>query len=228
MIKLGLCYPLTDVWNYTHFTFSNLNVVLNAQKHFYDKGIAHEIHVLMPNYPRSIDKVRNDLVKQALSAGCTHLLFMDTDQIYTDADVVARLLEHDKDCVGCVVHRRYPPFDPCVFAGRIGKLMMVGDDKLWGVPLQRVFAIGFGCVMIKAEVFAVMPEPWFKIYEKDEGGAVGEDIDFCSKLHEYGFDVWVDSTVNIKHLSTVAIDKGYYRLWQKILPKTNGAKGAKR
>ena len=61
-----------------------------------------------------IDDARNELVKMALEGGCTHLLFLDSDNP-PPQNTIARLLEADKDIICAPVMTRKSPHVPCVF-----------------------------------------------------------------------------------------------------------------
>ena len=69
--------------------------------------------------------------------------------------------------------------------------------------MDKVTAVGFGAVMIRKEVFEKVSQPWF-----DAGwgptGVVGEDVHFCVKAGDNGFETWVDHelSMHIKHIGT--------------------------
>lgn len=214
-VRLAVGIPLTDLQVYSHFMFSFLAL---------DKP--GKIDVLMPNYPGQIDVVRNNLVKQTLAIGCTHIIMMDTDQIYNTKDMFARMLAHKLPVVGAMVHRRYPPFDPLLFRGGIGKMRPVPgseiDDGMNGVNggLVEVDATGCGCVLYDTQVFIdLMPEDngnWFELKVDESGQPVGEDIGFCAKLKQHGYNIFVDCSIKIQHLTLLAVDWGTWRLYKKI------------
>jgi hypothetical protein len=218
-VKLGLCYPLVDIWNYTHFTFSNLNVVLNYMADSFNRGGMPNIDILMPNFPGTIQLIRNDLVTQALNLGCTHVLMMDTDQIYEDPDTIQRLLDHDLPVVGTMVHRRYPPYDPLLMRGEFGKLYGVPDQDIEAGGLINVTATGCGCILYSTQVFLDIGYPWYEVKVAPEGHTVGEDIGFCKKLGEIGTKIYVDADIKIKHLSTVGIDWDVYKVYKWVNTK---------
>ena len=65
-----------------------------------------------------VDEMRNSIVRQAIVSECSHLIMMDTDQVY-DHKTIPRLLSHRLPVVGCLVYRRYPPFDPIMLKGTL-------------------------------------------------------------------------------------------------------------
>lgn len=141
--------------------------------------------------------LRNQIVKQALEMDCTHLIMMDTDQVY-QADTIPRLLSHDKDIVGCLVCRRYPPFDPLMLQGDIGRYQTIKD---WAEgDLVEVDATGTGCLLFKMGVFRNIPAPWF-FFRGTEEDPVGEDIGFCSDARKSGYKIYVDTGCQAGHLA---------------------------
>jgi hypothetical protein len=170
-------------------------------------------------FPNDIADVRNGLVYQSLADNCSHLLMMDTDQIYPN-DAVLKLMEHDVDAVGALVHRRYPPFAPILYRGDLGKYNYVPYDETYSDQLVEVDATGCGCILYNMNVFKKIPPPWFELIPHENGKPVGEDIRFCSKMREVGFRVFVDTSVHIDHITTFRVNRGTYDLFRKIyLPK---------
>lgn len=143
---------------------------------------------------------REDLAQQALMTDCTHLLWMDTDHRFPK-DALLRLLSHNKDIVGINYStRRFPPdfvaFEEIDLENRRSK-KLVTDASSTG--LQKAAAIGFGLTLIRSRVFWAMSEdkPWFD-FEWIGPGAdwKGEDVHFCQKAAEHGFDTWVDADLS--------------------------------
>lgn len=160
----------------------------------------------------AIEDMRNDLVRDALRAGCSHLIMMDTDQCYHE-QTIPRLLSHKKPIVGCLVFRRYPPFDPLMLRGEIGKYKTIEE---WDPgSLVEVDATGTGCLLFEMEVFRRMPGPWFRSRSHD-GSPVGEDIGFCSDLRAAGYRILVDTSVPAGHLSQIQVVEGTWRLYRKL------------
>ncbi|MFH2076714.1 MAG: hypothetical protein ABIJ57_15450, partial [Pseudomonadota bacterium] len=156
----------------------------------------------------------------SLNLGCTHILFMDTDQIYLDVDMIQRMLDHKKPIVGAMVHRRYPPFDPLLFRGETGKLYSVPDEEIRPngefSDLVSVDRTGSGCILVDTSVFLEISEPWFELRLNPDGTPVGEDIAFCEKAKASGFEIFVDCSVHIQHLSLMAVDWSAYQLYKKV------------
>jgi hypothetical protein len=197
--KLGIAFPLADRDVPAQFFVSVLNMVPD------------EYCLLIPRFPAgkfadSLCSVRNDLVEQALEKGCTHLLMADTDQVYP-ADTIEKLLSHEKDIVGVAVHRRWPPYDLIMMRGELGSYTHVPEAECYSGVLVPVDATGTGCLLFDTRVFLDIPRPWFE-FGQANGNPVGEDILFCSKARAAGFEIFVDTSIQVDHLTTLRVNRG--------------------
>jgi GT2 family glycosyltransferase len=162
----------------------------------------------------NMDDMRNGIVREALKAECSHLIMMDTDQIY-DGDTIPRLLKHNLPIVGCLVFRRYPPFDPLIFVGDRKQYSNV--TKWTPGELIKVAATGTGCLMFNMDVFKTMPAPWFKTTHNEKGEVEeGEDFYFCAEARKAGFDIYVDTGIVCGHLSQMVINEGTWKLYGRV------------
>lgn len=181
---------------------------------FFDSFIAAEKPewVYLRSSAGPIDEMRNNIVREAIQSGCSHLIMMDTDQVYHPG-TIPKLLSHKLPIVGCLVYRRYPPFDPLMLSGKINNYQTI---KEWEPEsLVEVDATGTGCLMFDINVFKDMPDPWF-YFRKSDNGAVGEDIGFCSDLRAKGYKIYVDTSIPAGHLSQMVINEGTWKLYNRV------------
>ena len=166
-----------------------------------------------------IEHLRNRIVEQALANGCSHLLMMDTDQVYPK-DTITKLLLHNLPVVHGLVYRRYPPFDNLLYQGEVGKYTNK-TDYVDG-ELVEVDACGTGCVLYSLNVFYKIKPPWYEFIanpDKEKGGIVGEDIGMCIKLKQAGYKIFVDTSVKIAHLALFSIDESFSQLYQSLVKR---------
>ena len=199
--RLGIALPLT------------YQMIPSA---FFDSFIAMDkppyVYLRTSNGP--IDEMRNALVRDAMVANCTHIIMMDTDQVY-HPNTIPRLLSHNLPVVGCLVHRRYPPFDPLLLRGEIGKYQTI--EKWAPESLVEVDATGTGCLLFDMQIFRDMPSPWFRARQEGYGAKpIGEDIGFCADLRATGYKIFVDTSVPAGHLSQFQITEGTWRLYRRL------------
>jgi len=165
----------------------------------------------------SVDKARNYLVKLALEQGASHLLFVDDDNP-PPADTLARFLEADKDIICAPVLSRHEPFIPCVFKSFvIPDNTLLGYESLYkidttGGNIVKVDACGMACTLIKRDVleklykkyegtpFEFSREP-MNMYEGKTKRDMSEDVTFCERATQEGFEIWCDTTVRPIHFA---------------------------
>jgi len=172
-----------------------------------------------------IDKARNYIAMQALNAGCTHLLFIDDDNP-PPVDTIEKMLEDDKDIVCAPIPTRSPDekgnYKLCIFTKEnrddLGGMTLYNNiekvDTTNGVVI-KVEGCGMGCTMIKREVL----EKLFKKYDgkpfefgdkifyskdkkKNQRRTMSEDMEFCERAMNEGYEIWCDTRLRPKHLST--------------------------
>lgn len=162
----------------------------------------------------NIDDLRNNIVEKSLAIGATKLLMCDVDQIY-DPKTVTKLMAHKLPVVGAKVHRRYPPFDPIML--KLGPERYESIEEWEEGSLVEVDATGAGCIMYDIEIFKKLPYPWFKFQKNpDNGMTIGEDVGFCQDLKAAGYKIFVDTSIEIGHLSTMVVSKATHDLYKAM------------
>ena len=80
------------------------------------------------------------------------------------------------------------------------------DSRVYtGTGIQKIWAIGLGCMLVKREVFETLEKPYFKIsWDDQHDSLMGEDIYFCTRANEAGYEVWLENDLskNIAHVGT--------------------------
>lgn len=147
---------------------------------------------------------RHGLVERALTAGATHILWLDAD-MRIPKDTLIRLLSHNKAIVGANYSSRRLPPRPTAYSH-------IGEGKgphtnLYTKPedsgLTTAESIGLGVCLVHTEVYRSMPMPWFDIEWDEVGlGYAGEDIYFCEKARAADFEVFVDQDLSqiVRHV----------------------------
>jgi hypothetical protein len=182
---------------------------------FFDSFIAMEKpdYTYLRSSKSNIENMRNELVTEALMTRCTHLIMMDADQVY-DVKTITRLLSHRLPAVGCLVYRRYPPFDPLMLKGTTGRYQTIREWE--PESLVEVDVTGTGCILFDMDVFRAVPYPWFRFRKGPYGEVVGEDFGFCEDVRARGFKIYVDTSVPAGHLSQMVINEGTWKLYERV------------
>lgn len=218
-MKVGLCLPIVNRNIDRSFFLSFMNMAKPDDCTIYVPRM--EIY----GFPRDIAQARNDLVDQALADDCTHIVMMDTDQIYPQ-DTIEKLLSHGKAVVGALVHRRYPPFAPLLYRGELGKYQYVPESEMFSGSLVSVDATGCGCICYRSTVFDAVDAPWFELMPGGNGKPVGEDIRFCSKLRAAGVKIFVDTSAQVDHITTISVNRELFKIFKYLNVGHTGAVAA--
>jgi hypothetical protein len=166
-------------------------------------------------FVKDIAAVRNNLVDQALNEGCSHLLMLDTDQVYRDSQTITKMLSHKMPVVGAPVHRRYPPFDAILLRGSVNEYKYIPDKEVYSGKLIEIDATGTGCLMIDMTVFDQLEQPYFSVSMKGDK-VVGEDIGFCSKVRNLGLKIVADTSIEIGHITSFEVNRQTYEMYCSI------------
>lgn len=167
-------------------------------------------------------RARNILTADFLESDCTDLLFIDSDIVFTPADV-GRICSHD------LSGKERPQV-----IGGMYPLKQVGETQ-WcanalDVPqavgesgLQRMKYVGTGFMRIPRRAFEMMQdhndlraykpdagvretewEFWSVGVHKPSGRYLSEDWFFCQRVLDLGGSVWLDTKVRLRHMGAVA------------------------
>jgi hypothetical protein len=126
-------------------------------------------------------------------------LWMVGDDHIFSPDIVMRLLAHDVDVVVPLCLKRTAPFDPVVYRG------MNGDGKyeyadLPETGLEPVFAAGTAGMLVRRHVFDAIDDPAFS-----REGTQGEDLTFCAKVRDAGYQIWCDIDTPLGHIGLMHV-----------------------
>jgi hypothetical protein len=142
-----------------------------------------------------VPMVRTSLVKEFLKfPQFTHLLFIDSDQIF-EKDFFVKLIEADKDVVVAISKVRdgscynIYSYDE---SSDLYKNVQPNDD------LIKVDATGMGMMLIKRKVLQC-------VSRIECNGDKSEDIYFCERVRDAGFEVWADCRLKLGHIVTTIL-----------------------
>ena len=151
-----------------------------------------------------IDQIRNKIAEWA--ANYDYLLSVDSD-IVIPKDALVKMLAADKDIVSGLYIQRIPD------THTLEVYMVDSTGGLSNIPyellkpyngLAEIAGCGFGCCLVKGEVFRTMEYPHFYYQSAlDHKDTISEDIYFCKKARDLNFKVWVDTTIVCDHKGTM-------------------------
>jgi glycosyltransferase involved in cell wall biosynthesis/GT2 family glycosyltransferase len=154
-------------------------------------------------YGYNVDQVRN-LIADWVVKGFDYLFAVDYDMSFPP-DTLKRLLSHNKDIVSGLYRQRNDDLVLEIYRNnnkggqdnvRFTDLYLNGEGN-W---LERVDGCGFGCVLVKKQVFERVGYPYFKYHSAlTMEETISEDIDFCRKATAAGFEIYCDTDVICNH-----------------------------
>lgn len=164
-------------------------------------------------YGYNIEQIRN-LIADWTVRGFDYLFAVDSD-IAFKPDTLVKLLSHDKPLVsGMYIQRKPDCFVLELYEdNNIGGVSNIPVEKIANKGLVEIAGCGFGCVLVKKEVFKAIGYPQF-VYKTaiDHKDTISEDVYFCKKAREAGFKLFVDTSIFCDHLGTFT-----YRLSPPVL-----------
>ncbi len=199
MAKILICVPAMDMVA-TGFCQS----LAMLQKSGHEVSIMFQVGSL-------IYDSRNRLAKQALKMGADYTMWFDSDMIF-EPDTMRKLLADDKDIVSGMYFRRAHPYSLVAFDELDIENKKFKDAEI-PAEMTKVGGVGFGCVLMKTEVLfnvAAKFGCWF-----DPVNGFGEDLSFCWRARECGYEVYLDPKVSCGHVGHVVVTEAMSRAIQE-------------
>jgi hypothetical protein len=125
-------------------------------------------------------------------------LWLLGDDHYWFPDLLPRLLSHNVDVVVPNCLQRNPPWKPVTFSEK-GSDGFHRARLLKQEGLTNVYAAGSAGMLIRRHVLEALDDPWFRPDPEAEG--LNEDIYFCQRVREAGFEIWCDPQALLGHIA---------------------------
>lgn len=142
---------------------------------------------------------RHELAKKALLEEADYLLMLDSDMRFPH-NIIEHMVSRDKDILaGCSSTRKFPAKTNAFRSIRPSLHLWIDEDSK---GLHEVAAVGTAIMLIKTDVFRNMELPFFEIVWDDYfKHFMGEDVYFCAKARQSGYNVFVDQDLShgIRH-----------------------------
>lgn len=152
---------------------------------------------------KDVDAARNTVVDEALKKKIKYIWFIDDDTVppIDAASKLMYLLDNNGPEVGGKVMVAGGVY--CVKQNPPSPLVLMGPGKgpYWKWKIGDTFkcwGLGTGCMMINVEVFKYLKKPYFKT-TSEEGFSETDDLYFCQKVHDAGFDVMAHGGILCRH-----------------------------
>ena len=142
---------------------------------------------------------RDELCFQAFREDFTHVLWLDSDIVFTD-DLYEKLAATKKGFVSGVYRCRRKPYGYCLFKNLEPRESVDGLQS----GVFRIDGCGFGVVLIETKI---LRDVW------DANGEtcfaptklLGEDLQFCMRARQLGHPIYCNPDVMVDHIGRVAV-----------------------
>lgn len=159
--------------------------------------VAHGVKINCAfNIGSVITIARRNLVDIFLKSDFDYIWWVDSDMKFP-IDAPLRLLSRNKDVVGANYRRRrFPNPSFTGMSGRPGAYSEFQTTDL-SPPMEICDVLPHGMVMVKREVYEKVPQPhYIQEFVPELNLELGEDIYFCQKCKQAGYDVWCDQELS--------------------------------
>lgn len=190
-MRLLVAIPTHD---YHHYEFTKC--LINLIRRLDSKGVDYEIGIQGGTL---VYMARDDIAADAVNRKFDKILWLDADMVFEE-DIFEKLDATGKQLVTGVYHGRKPPYTSCIFAE-----IMNGPVKVKTYPKEpfRVEGCGFGCILTDVEVFRQMYRKYGNCFQPSID--YGEDLEFCRKANQMGYELWCDPSVVCGHIGQVVV-----------------------
>lgn len=186
-----------------------------------DTKIGFEVGSLVYN-------ARNNLARQAIKEEADWVLWLDSDMVF-GPDLLQRMMkvctENDIEFLTALCFRRKPPYTPCLF-DRLEKVEKGASyTALLSVPEGRfkVGGCGFAGVLMSTQVILDVGAKFNgRMFDPLDG--FGEDVSFCWRARQCGYEIWCDSDIEMGHVGSTVVTRGYFEAFNEGIDDVSTSK----
>jgi hypothetical protein len=151
-------------------------------------------------------EARQECIKRSIEAGAEWIFSVDSDMRFP-VNAIKGMMDHDLPVVAANCSKRKRPVGPT--ARKVNAALNEDHEShaVWPDPnvmgLEQVQTVGFGVVLIKADVFKRIEWPWFtQPWHEEAQRSIGEDIMFCIRCHDAGIPIHIDHALSwaVRHI----------------------------
>ena len=173
-----------------------------------------------------IYEARNNLAKDAVDMGADYVFWMDSDMTFP-ADSLEKMMKLAKEkgddaIITGLYFRRVEPFSPVLFDelsfdNELGRPHFKNTDEIPTEPF-KVAGCGFGCVLLPTHILVDVGNKSGDIFGPMRG--VGEDLSFCIRANQLGYEIWCDPSIECGHVGHTIITRGFWESYKLVKGKS--------
>jgi len=194
-MRLLIAVPAHD---YMHIDF--VNSLLGLCRRLQEDEVEYDVRI---HGGTLVYCARDALAKAAMDGGYTDVLWLDADMVFQDT-LVDDLQFSGKSFVSGIAHGRRPPHQSCLFTEVYPQIKRFAE---YPSNTFRVAGCGFGCVLMKTDILrAIWDRHGTCFFPTRE---LGEDLAFCQRATEGGYEIYAEPSVRLGHIGHIAIYPEY-------------------
>lgn len=168
-------------------------------------GVDHEIKITTGTL---VHVGRDKLALHAINNGYTHVLWLDSDMVYTD-DILDDLMFSGHDFVTGIAHSRRKPYSPCVFKS----LKNVERFEEYPKDTFEIAGCGFACVFISVEILKEVQRHFGTCFLPTK--ELGEDLAFCYRARYLNHKIYAEPGAILGHIGRITVYPDDYQRYMK-------------
>ena len=178
-------------------------------------GVVEDSHISV-EYPITNGRVSKSVAPKPLKAD--YVLWLDSDMVF-EPDLLKRMFavmeEHDLDILTGLYFRRVPPYTPVLFDRLNMRKGVCEWSNFKSLPneLFEVGGCGFGCVLMKTDVFIDVQARHRAMF--DPILKTGEDLAFCWRARDVGYKIMCDPSIICGHIGNIIVNDRFYNEFTK-------------
>ena len=163
---------------------------------------------------------RNNLAQAAIKSEADQVLWLDSDMVFTP-DLLERMSsvvkENDIDMLTALCFRRKPPYTPTIYdlLEYNEQISKCSFTQFLSIPEERfkVGGCGFAGVLMGTDVL-------MSVFSKFNGRAfdplvgMGEDISFCWRARQCGYEIWCDPEITMGHVGNFVVTRSHFEAFE--------------
>ena len=161
---------------------------------------------------------RNKLAQTSIEMDADFVLWLDSDMVFEPnllVHMMRTMEEHNIDILCGPYYKRVAPYKPVLYDTlRIegNGCQYHGMDEVPSEGLFKVDACGFGCVLMRAEVIISVLGKHAQTFNPIN--AVGEDLSFCWRARDCGYEIWCDPSIKLGHIGRTVITRDFFNAYR--------------
>ena len=145
---------------------------------------------------------RDRLACKAINKGYTHVLWLDSDMVFSDS-IVEDLQFCGRKFVTGIAHGRRSPFLSCLF-----KSIDLSNIERWELKdypkdTFEVAGCGMACVLMETQILKDVQFKFNTCFIPLL--SYGEDLSFCKRAVSMGYHIYAEPTVRLGHVGHITI-----------------------